>query len=398
MPAIRRPLRERCNAPSPLSIVASAYSPPSPTKLLNDIPGYSTRKTRKGGAPAADVLGATPLRVKPGKVNKSEASEHEADESTIVEVIEAPRIEVTQPTSVCLSSGVEVEKYEAEDCVQDQENVDPFETTDEDFADESHYYYNYSSEVSDEEEGEDVNASSTPYSRPACDPTKPRFFSPEYESPDEESHANDLECLHELIPDLFLAFSSGDYTPPSLTSATRIRFTHIIKMVRPTSSESAGTFSVEYDVTTGTHILLLSLCRPKPAPGRKGRERGKARESMSRQHGIPLLTEHQLLIARDFLSIALPYYSEGLSSEIPSSPAVDSVTALITAPMENDDASGAVDVMAVASCYLAYCSGENIEKVLAYINEEEEVPEMWRYKVGVTSQGTELINAVALMA
>lgn len=316
----------------------------------------------------------------------------------------------------------------------------------------------------------------------------------------------DFGSMHELIPFIHLAFSNGAYapalvrapspSPSSSPSGSGHAFTHIIKMVHPSESETPGTTSLEYDPETGTQVLRLILRdaeelsrrrrRRMTLAGMKGQvEKGvfsnanisaaarshQARipsplsatefgmnnnndassndsststtttttsscadpSRISKQRDVPLLSEHQLLIARDFLAHALPCYARAQEGEQPQHEQDEYPPAhvLITAPREDVRAGGedvnaareedqkgegeeaqasldaeagaksgsvgAVDVMSVATCYLAHCWGEHISKVLEYIDDEEEVPEVWKKCIGEGEEGTEFIDAVATM-
>ncbi|TFK66057.1 hypothetical protein BDN72DRAFT_844835 [Pluteus cervinus] len=357
MPAIRRPLRERCN-------VQLQVTPPPPTKPVDDLsieaddkshrrnrsytrPNRSIRETLNPYArPQKDATAVATDVVKEAAANASVKVDSKSSNPPVESL---NKIEETQeeenPRVSNVKKGAEVEE-----------------------------------ELEAKEEEEDTQEKPDEYARPSMDPTKARI-TPEYE----RAATIALDQMHELVPYVHLAFSDGAYNPSSVTTKSGCAFTHIVKMLQPSTSRIAGTTSLEFDPETMTHVLRLVLCKPKPR---------RARRRSICERNTPLLNEHQLLIARDFLALALPYYSQNDDLEAPPVHG-DTVHTLITAPI--NEGYGAVDIMSLATCYLAHCSGEDIFTVLRYISEEEEVPEVWKGVIGVCKDGTGLISDVANM-
>jgi hypothetical protein len=195
-----------------------------------------------------------------------------------------------------------------------------------------------------------------------------------------------LKSLHELIPYLFLAFSEGN--TKSLNTPTASEFTHIVCITRPNSGNKAGRTELQYDSKCDVHTLDFTVPLSTPKRGRRqARGKGKERDGT-------LLTKYQLLAARDFLSLALPYYSQAHPIDQDPTTSADIVRLLITAPSGE---GGAVDIMAVAVCYLAFASGESVETVLKYINQEEVVGDVWKDVIGLGEGGVRFVEKVAMM-
>jgi hypothetical protein len=202
--------------------------------------------------------------------------------------------------------------------------------------------------------------------------------------------AQSLQSLHELLPYLFVSFCTGGHLPTEVITDDGAAFTHIVKIAHETSQRQAGLAEIGRDVKRGLHTLVLFI--PNSAPQRRGmrgvRNVGKRMTT--------LLTEYQLLAARDFLSLALPYYSETHpASEVLEGPieSADRVRVLITAPAED---GAATDVMSVAVCYITFVSEESAQIVLECIKKEEEVPGTWKDVIG-EADGIRLINYAAVM-
>lgn len=172
-----------------------------------------------------------------------------------------------------------------------------------------------------------------------------------------------LQSLHQLVPYIFVGFHTGKYLPQSLITTDGTAFTHIVKITHETEKRGAGATELQVDVKRGLHSLVLVV----PAPSAMKNIIGKRRKS--------LLSKYQMLTARDFLSLALPYYSEAHPRDDLPATSADSVRILITAPAGVVAAS---DVMAIAICYLTYASEESAATVFGYIRAEEEVPCVWK--------------------
>jgi hypothetical protein len=102
-----------------------------------------------------------------------------------------------------------------------------------------------------------------------------------------------------------------------------------------------------------------------------------------RSQGYTALSASQLLAARDYLSLIMPYSSRS----VPKQPPRFNVQLLVVAP-----ADCTVDVMSVVVCYLAFASGHHAETVMECI-EEEKYDEVW--KGGISQEGLEFIEHVA---
>ncbi|KAG6876493.1 hypothetical protein C0992_012781 [Termitomyces sp. T32_za158] len=145
----------------------------------------------------------------------------------------------------------------------------------------------------------------------------------------------------------------------------------------------AGKYDLRADSKRG--LLLLDLVIPAPVVSKDKADKGYRTKT--------ILTEHQLLVARDFLALALPYYAEAhprLRVPIYNSYS-DSMRVLITAP---EGEGTAADVMSIAVCYLAWASEQLARTVVECIKTEEEVPMIWRGAIG-EDEAVEEIGRVA---
>ena len=205
------------------------------------------------------------------------------------------------------------------------------------------------------------------------------------------SHSGHLQSYCELIPFLSIALSDGSFNPytlrPPTTSTTSIvPFTHFIRIQYPIPvlNIHPGLAWSDYNFETGTAVLNLVIPRPQ------------VRQEQT------LLTTNQLLLSRDFLSLALPYYSR---SQPPTwanmFPATDMVHVLITAPpgpLGCMGSSSTVDVMSVVACYLACAAGESVTTVVKCMDREMdgfgmEPRDVW--KGMVKGEGIKVIQKVA---
>ncbi|KAH7911316.1 hypothetical protein BJ138DRAFT_969690, partial [Hygrophoropsis aurantiaca] len=181
--------------------------------------------------------------------------------------------------------------------------------------------------------------------------------------------------LHELIPGLYLAFSdshdaSGNGGIDKLRTWDEKKFTHIIRVSYDVDLFVHGTREQCLTDTNDNSreeeaVHLLRLCTT-----------GRA-DCPAKNH--PTLTPIQLLAARDFLSLAMPYTHP--DEEYQESHGGDEVQVLIVAPQDfaaPTNTTSRADILAIAVCYLAFASGNRVETVLQYIQEEEEVNEIWR--------------------
>lgn len=186
--------------------------------------------------------------------------------------------------------------------------------------------------------------------------------------------AGGLLSLYELIPFIFLSFHHGHLLPPSLITDNSATFTHVIKITHATPNFPVGAIDLQLDSKRGLSMLLLAVPAPPVLT-----EYAALRARISKpadQRNRTVLTDKQLVTARDFLSLALPYYSQAYARthDIPA-PSADRVRVLITAPVGD---GAAADIMSVVVCYLTFCSEERAGAVLGYITSEHKVPILWR--------------------
>ncbi|TFK21938.1 hypothetical protein FA15DRAFT_644892 [Coprinopsis marcescibilis] len=180
----------------------------------------------------------------------------------------------------------------------------------------------------------------------------------------------DFDNFHELIPQLSFAYSQGAYTPRSTYSLEFLpgmnRFTHFVKVVAATKHRKAGDIAIEVDQTTQAHSLFLSV---HIRHSRKRRTRsGRHVRILPRNHTI--LTHQQLIAARQFISMALPY-PERLES---------GSHALVTAPK----ADGTIaDIMSIVVCYLSCASSMPVAEVSNEVDEDMQLRDHgWRSAIG----------------
>ncbi|KAK7691945.1 hypothetical protein QCA50_005350 [Cerrena zonata] len=160
--------------------------------------------------------------------------------------------------------------------------------------------------------------------------------------------------IQELIPGLFVAFSEGDPNAPQPGDSIEKPYSHVVNIAYPPTSEeehkgSCNKFIVGY--TQRLHITLPSSSRI--AEGRPGLG----------------LTDGHLRSIRDFIGEALPH-------SVASSTEESNIRVLITTPFGRP-----TDAMCAAGCYLAFVSGQRVESVLSYIDEEEEFLSIWKAEV-----------------
>ncbi|PPR07317.1 hypothetical protein CVT26_013678 [Gymnopilus dilepis] len=210
-----------------------------------------------------------------------------------------------------------------------------------------------------------------------------------------------LKSFHSLAEEISFAFSDGEYDPTTIyppqhsyppSSSVRFPqpFTHIIRIVHPTArlshlgtrypkftTESSnppqlipGEAWVHYDDASRRSILtLVTSSRPL--------KRGN----------MPSLTKTQLIVARDFMMLALPLLlsspedGEGPNSRSKSpAPVSDPAHVLITGPAELSTSEEllasseltkqtARNIICIASVFCAYGAGNSIHDVLQSIHD-----------------------------
>jgi len=207
------------------------------------------------------------------------------------------------------------------------------------------------------------------------------------------STARRLQALHELLPYLFISFHTGNQLPAEIIANDGTTFTHIIKITHATATRKAGTVDIKRDAKRGLFSLALVVPTSSSSSHRRGRRRVKSTKG---ERNTTVLTEYQLLVARDFLSLALPYFSEmrpndDITGPVPSA---DQVRVLVTAPAGD---GAAADIMSVVVCYIAFVSGESAQFVLECIEKEEEVHGLWKGVIGEGEDGIQLIDYAAVL-
>ncbi|KAG6865208.1 hypothetical protein C0991_004517 [Blastosporella zonata] len=204
----------------------------------------------------------------------------------------------------------------------------------------------------------------------------------------------EMPALHRLVPYSYVGFHRGPYLPRSIISANGSLFTHIVKITYASGVEGdlqAGDVNLQVDLARG--LILLALIVPAPDDDKQDVNHCDYEEEEISKRTITVLTESQLLVARDFLALALPYYAEAHpNSDVSAAKrSADSVRVLLTAPEGNNTEA---DIMSVAACYLAWASEEPVATVLEYIGYEEEVPTVWKEAV----RGEDAVRLVAKVA
>lgn len=159
-------------------------------------------------------------------------------------------------------------------------------------------------------------------------------------------------CLGEIIPGMFVSFHDPSHTPAQVVRANRC-FTHVVCISY--SNNSGHIVETTTWFKDDSYVRTLHLTLPFPSS-----KRGNTRLQ---------LQENQIHVARDFLSLALPYSSESS----PQDWARSSSRVLITTP------SGLpVDAICVVAAYLGFASGEEVCDVLSGIENIEELPKEWK--------------------
>jgi hypothetical protein len=186
-----------------------------------------------------------------------------------------------------------------------------------------------------------------------------------------------VRCLEQFVPGLCAAFAADPrdaftnkekptFRSKSVRTSQQEEFTHIISI---STGITPGSIEQSVDQETGTNKLHLVV------------------PISSADNGYTALTFSQLLAARDFLSLALPYSL----TRPPPSPSLRQeigVRSLITAPQCRP-----ADALSIVVCYLAHASRERVDTVLTYINEDAEILSVWQ---GVISKdGMVFIEDVA---
>ncbi|KAF8992482.1 hypothetical protein BDQ17DRAFT_1432332 [Cyathus striatus] len=228
----------------------------------------------------------------------------------------------------------------------------------------------------------------SPFKRPAPPPPISPTSSEELDSfldledPDRTLVATDpttdFKDYHEIVPRLFLVVSSVSFDSDIPIESFKDDFTHVIRVAQAEERE----IWAETEEEPSVDVLNLSFPIKATPPssmritktGRRVRNLGTEIQEIQKTKSkkVTDLSGKQLEVARDFLSLCLPYYSQAN----PPSPSIPKFVgtpakALIIAPAH-------VDALSIVITYLAFCSGEHAFRVINYIDEEPEVPDVWR--------------------
>lgn len=158
-------------------------------------------------------------------------------------------------------------------------------------------------------------------------------------------------CLGEIIPGMFVSFHVPNHTPAQVVHANRC-FTHVVCISYSNYSGRIVEATTWFDDETYVRALHLTL----PFPSSK------------RSHPRLQLQENQIRVARDFLSLALPYSDPSAPHDWDQC----SSRVLVTTPSGQP-----VDAICVVAAYLSFASGEEVCDVLSGMEGIEELPEVW---------------------
>ena len=159
-------------------------------------------------------------------------------------------------------------------------------------------------------------------------------------------------CLGEVIPGLFVSYHEPTHTSAQVVRANRC-FTHVICISY--SNDPGRIIETTTWFKDDSYTRALHLTVPFP--------------SSDRNNSLLQLQETQIHVARDFLSLALPY---SLRSS-PQDWARCSSRVLITTPSGQP-----VDAICIAAAYLSFASGEEVCDVLNGMENIEELPKDWK--------------------
>ncbi|KAF9649466.1 hypothetical protein BDM02DRAFT_3186229 [Thelephora ganbajun] len=159
-------------------------------------------------------------------------------------------------------------------------------------------------------------------------------------------------CLGEIIPGMFVSFHEPSHTSAQVVHANRC-FTHVVSISY--SNDPGRIVETSTWFKDGSHVRALHLTLPFP--------------SSKRNSPRLQLQGNQIRVARDFLSLALPYSSESA----PPDWARSSSRVLIATPSGQP-----VDAICVAAAYLGFASGEEVCDVLSEMEDIAELPREWK--------------------
>lgn len=174
-------------------------------------------------------------------------------------------------------------------------------------------------------------------------------------------------CYHlqEIIRCLYVA-SADTHEVDTLCAEAGVPFSHVLRIETVEDVAASGSRSEEM-----MEDLLMTQKLTLKCP------------KQGRSQGHTALSASQLLAARDYLSLIMPYSSRF----VPKHPPHANVQLLIVAP-----ADCTVDVISVVVCYLAFCSGHHAETVMQCIKDEQ-YDEVW--KEGILQEGLDFVERVA---
>ncbi|KII95510.1 hypothetical protein PLICRDRAFT_218456 [Plicaturopsis crispa FD-325 SS-3] len=201
-------------------------------------------------------------------------------------------------------------------------------------------------------------------------PLAPRFsFGASGMAPSACPPQAELYGLQEMIPGLHVAFSQDLLPGAELRSYPWYHadcFTHMI-CVAPSheGDRDVGNVAVSLDDNGAQRLRLVVPV-------------------LATDDGVTQLSGDQLIAARDFCSLALPY------SDRPEDNTGRDLTArvLITTP-----GGRAVDAVSIAICYMAYVAKKEVQGVMETFNAEEDLPVFW--KGSMSLDGKEFLEEVA---
>lgn len=174
--------------------------------------------------------------------------------------------------------------------------------------------------------------------------------------------------LQAMVPDLYVAFADADQVDMLCWEAA-IPFTHVVRIEPVEDPAKSGSRNEE---------TMNGVCRAQELTLRCPRQK------RSVDHTV--LSVSQLIAARDYLSLIMPYSSFSVPN-LKIRPPCFNVKVLVVAPADR-----AVDVISVVTSYLAFSSGYHAEAVMQCIDEEVH-DEVW--KGGISREGLDFVERIA---
>jgi len=173
-------------------------------------------------------------------------------------------------------------------------------------------------------------------------------------------------CLGEIVPGVFVSFHEPNWTSAQIVRANRC-FTHVVCI------SYSGNPGRIVETTTWfkdeTYVRALHLTLPFPS---------------SKRHKRLQLQPNRVHVARDFLSLALPYSP----TSSPQDWTQNYSRVLITTPLGLP-----IDAICVVAAYLSFASGEEVCDVLSGMEDVEELPKEW--KRVVCEHDAEIVQEIA---